>query len=75
MLLRRNGRGQLGGGFMSITPNPAPEGHLPPEAHGDASVVPRWVVILFAVAFLLVAYRAVLSERMDRRTSTLIIGR
>lgn len=41
---------------MSITPNPAPEGHLPLEAHGDASVVPRWVVILFAVAFLLVAY-------------------
>jgi hypothetical protein len=41
---------------MSITPNSAPEGYLPPEPHAEGSAVPRWVQILFVIAFLLVAY-------------------
>jgi septal ring factor EnvC (AmiA/AmiB activator) len=59
---------------MSITSNSAPEGHFPPEPHAEGSVVPRWVLILFVVAFVLVAYllyashseRQLMTTEMDR---------
>ncbi|MFY9529832.1 MAG: hypothetical protein WBC04_18925 [Candidatus Acidiferrales bacterium] len=55
---------------MSITPNSGPEGYLPSEAHVQGSAVPRWVQILFIIAFLLVAYLlyAGYSERQLVRT-------